>query len=50
MNEKTAKLINKFAQAKGSNPNHLKKEWQALNGKERFLKRQDMLKALKGGK
>ncbi|MEQ9363159.1 MAG: hypothetical protein RIF32_02895 [Leptospirales bacterium] len=48
MNEKTAKLLNKYALAKGSNSRDLKREWVALNAKERFQKRQSILKELKG--
>lgn len=47
MNEKTAKLLNRFALAKGSNVKNLKREWNSMNSKERFLKRQEMLKDLK---
>ncbi|GIX41146.1 MAG: hypothetical protein KatS3mg129_0879 [Leptospiraceae bacterium] len=47
MNEKTAKLINKYALAKGYNARELKKRWLSLNSKERFLERQKMLKELK---
>lgn len=48
MNEKTAKLINRYALAKGSNSRELKREWNALNARERFQKRQAMLAELKG--
>lgn len=47
MNEKTAKLLNRYALAKGGNSKDIKREWTALNAKERFLKRQSMLKDLK---
>ncbi len=47
MNEKTAKLINRYASAKGYNPKDLKKRWLNLNAKERFLERQKMLLELK---
>jgi hypothetical protein len=47
MNEKTAKLINKYAQAKGFNSKDLKRRWLSLNSKERFWERQKMLKELK---
>ncbi len=50
MNEKTAKLLNRYAQTRGSNVKELKKEWLAMNAKERFLKRQELLKELKGKK
>jgi hypothetical protein len=46
MNEKTAKLLRRFASAKGANEKELKREWTALNAKERFLKRQAMIKDL----
>lgn len=48
MNGKTAKLLNRYAQAKGTNAKDLKRLWQNLTGKERFLKRQELLKELKG--
>ncbi|MFN3605346.1 MAG: hypothetical protein ACK4UJ_11620 [Leptonema sp. (in: bacteria)] len=47
MNEKTAKLINHYAQAKGYNVKELKKKWLSLNKKERFLERQRILQELK---
>jgi len=47
MNEKTAKLLNKYAKARGVNPKELKREWTSLNAKERFVKRQNLLKELK---
>lgn len=50
MNEKTAKLLNKYATARGQNVKELKREWLSLNGKERFLKRQELLKELAGKK
>lgn len=50
MNEKTAKLLNKYAAAKGSNSKELKREWLSLSAKERFQKRQEILKDLKGKK
>ncbi len=46
MNEKTAKLINRYSLAKGINNKDLKKEWMALNARQRFEKRQSMLKDL----
>ena len=47
MNEKTAKLLNRYAMAKGSNLKELKRLWNSLNARDRFLKRQGMLKELK---
>lgn len=47
MNEKTAKLLNKYAQAKGLNTKDLKRKWLSLNKNERFLERQKILKELK---
>ncbi len=47
MNEKTAKLINRYAEAKGYKAKELKKKWLSLNKKERFLERQRILKELK---
>lgn len=48
MNEKTAKLINKYALAKGANSKALKREWNALTAKQRYERRQAMLQELKG--
>ena len=48
MNEKTAKLLNRYAMARGSNSRDLKREWLSLNARERFQKRQAMLQELKG--
>ncbi|MCB1325504.1 MAG: hypothetical protein H7A21_15630 [Spirochaetales bacterium] len=50
MNEKTAKLINRYSLARGSNSKELKREWNTLNARERFLRRQMMLRELKGKK
>lgn len=50
MNEKTAKLLNRYALAKGSNSRDLKREWNNLNAGERHLRRQEILKELKGKK
>lgn len=50
MNEKTAKLLNKYATTKGLNANNLKKEWMAMNAAERFKRRQALLGELKKGK
>ncbi len=47
MNGKTAKLLNRYAKAKGVNDKDLKREWYAMNAKERFLRRQAMLQELK---
>ena len=47
MNEKTAKLLNRFALAKGSNPKSLKKEWNSMTAKQKFERRQAMLTELK---
>ncbi|MCS7206131.1 MAG: hypothetical protein NZ853_10585 [Leptospiraceae bacterium] len=46
MNEKTAKLLNKYAMAKGLNPKNLKRFWLSLNKEQRFLERQKILKEL----
>ena len=52
MNEKTSKLIRRYAMAKGGDLKQakkaLKREWVSLSGKERYFKRQEMLKELKG--
>ncbi len=50
MNGKTAKLLNRYAQSKGSNVKDLKRIWYNLSAKERFLKRQELLKELKAKK
>lgn len=50
MNGKTAKLLNRYALAKGTKAGDLKKQWQAMNAAERFSHRQAMLKELKGTK
>lgn len=50
MNEKTAKLLNRFALAKGSNARELKREWNNLTARERHERRQAMLQELKGKK
>lgn len=50
MNGKTAKLLNRYALKKGLKVDDLKKKWQSLNAGERFSRRQEMLKELKGGK
>ncbi len=50
MNGKTAKLLRKFGAKKGSNVKDLKRVWMSLPAKERFLKRQEMLKELSSGK
>ena len=46
MNGKTAKLLNRYSKARGVNVRDLKREWYSMNAKERFLKRQEMLKDL----
>ncbi|MCB1141617.1 MAG: hypothetical protein KDK54_05225 [Leptospiraceae bacterium] len=46
MNSKTAKIINKYAELKGLNPKHIKREWNSLNESEKDLKRQEYLEAL----
>ncbi|MEQ8351540.1 MAG: hypothetical protein RH862_08660 [Leptospiraceae bacterium] len=50
MNEKTAKLLKRYADKTGSNVKDLKKAWQGLNAKERFQQRQSYLQELKGKK
>ena len=50
MNEKTAKLLKKYADKTGSNVRDLKKSWQGLTAKERFQQRQSYLQELKGKK
>lgn len=43
MNGKTAKLLTRYAKSKGQNLRELKRLWNAMTQKERFLKRQEML-------
>ncbi|MCB1167851.1 MAG: hypothetical protein KDK37_14085 [Leptospiraceae bacterium] len=50
MNEKTAKLLKRYADKTGSNVRDLKKAWQGLTARERFEKRQSYLQELKGKK
>ncbi|MCB1315422.1 MAG: hypothetical protein KDK34_08085 [Leptospiraceae bacterium] len=50
MNEKTAKLLNRYARTTGANSRALKREWLSLTGKERYEKRQALLKELSGKK
>lgn len=47
MNQKTAKLLNKYASAKGYNSKDLKRRWVTLNKEQRFLERQKILTELK---
>lgn len=46
MNQRTVKLISKYAELKGLNKDNLKNEWKSLNETERFKKRQEMLALL----
>ena len=46
MNQKTAKLLRKYSELKNINNRYLKKQWIALNKKERTEKRQEILKEL----
>ncbi len=47
MNEKTAKLLRKYSDAKGINLKEMKRKWLTLNQKEKFLERQRILNELK---
>ncbi len=46
MNQKTAKVLKKFADLKGVDPKSLKKEWLSLNESQKDIKRQEYLAAL----
>jgi hypothetical protein len=46
MNQKTAKVIKKYAELKGINSKSLKKEWLSLNESQKDIKRQEYLSAL----
>jgi hypothetical protein len=50
MNEKTAKLLNRYAAARGVNVKELKREWNALDSRGRFQKRQELISDLQGKK
>ncbi|EQA35646.1 hypothetical protein LEP1GSC050_3636 [Leptospira broomii serovar Hurstbridge str. 5399] len=46
MNQKTAKLIKKYAEAKGISEKQIKREWLVLNQQQKDAKRQEILKEL----
>ncbi|WP_167882063.1 MULTISPECIES: hypothetical protein [Leptospira] len=46
MNQKTAKLLKKYAEAKGINEKQIKREWLVLNEFQKDQKRQEILKEL----
>ncbi len=48
MNGKTAKLLNRYALAKGVNSRDLKRQWMSMNARERFQRRQKLILELKG--
>ncbi len=48
MNGKTAKLLHRYALKQGTNVNDLKKQWLSMNAGQRFARRQEILKELKG--
>ncbi len=48
MNEKTAKLLNRYASARGVNVKDLKREWNALDARGRFARRQQLVADLIG--
>ena len=50
MNEKTAKLLNRYAVARGANVKELKREWNGLDARGRFLRRQELIQDLQGKK
>lgn len=46
MNQKTAKIINKYSKLKNISKKLLKKEWMALDESKKDLKRQEMISQL----
>jgi hypothetical protein len=50
MNGKTAKLLYRYALKKGVKVDDLKKQWLSLSAAQRFTRRQEILKELKGEK
>lgn len=46
MNQKTVKIIRKYADLKGIEPKALKREWLSLNESQKDIKRQEFLAAL----
>ncbi|MBE7412733.1 MAG: hypothetical protein L6Q54_02055 [Leptospiraceae bacterium] len=46
MNQKTVKLLKKFAKAKGISEKDIKREWLVLNEFQKDKKRQEILSAL----
>ncbi|EMF81674.1 hypothetical protein LEP1GSC188_2369 [Leptospira weilii serovar Topaz str. LT2116] len=46
MNQKTAKLLNKYAELKGVSLKQIKREWLVLNEHQKDQKRQEILKEL----
>ncbi len=46
MNQKTAKLLNKYAELKGISSKQIKREWLVLNEHQKDQKRQEILKEL----
>jgi len=48
MNEKTAKLIRRYADATGENERDLKRRWNDLDQKARFAFRQEMQSKTEG--
>lgn len=50
MNEKTAKLLNRYALARGANVKDLKREWNSLDARGRFVRRQELIQDLQGKK
>ena len=47
MNNKTAKLLNRYSKQSGLILKNLKKEWYSLNVNEKFKKRQEIIQKLK---
>ncbi|PJZ71276.1 hypothetical protein CH373_01880 [Leptospira perolatii] len=46
MNQKTSKLLKKYAEAKGISEKQMKREWLVLNQQQKDKKRQEILKEL----
>jgi hypothetical protein len=47
MNERTAKLISRFASRTNQKPSQVKREWKSLTAKERAQRRAEMKAAVK---
>ena len=50
MNGKTAKLLRRYSLLTGDKEKDLKRQWLALNSRQRFERRQEILSTLKSKK